>query len=395
MKNDIKRQQSSSNFAAIRHVCWKVPQINFNAMKLFFSLTLLFVSIVSQAQSEMHLFTLQDYLKDNTKLDSLVSSTFAKMDDTAKVAQLLMPAAGRLGETNDKIEKYIKNRLIGGVLLLNGSMDGFTKTVQEYNLLNKKHGGLPFLYSADAEPSLVNRKISGSTVYKKANDIKTLEEVRKSAMIISQDLKKIGINYNFSPVVDMPPNKTVGYRSIGTHEDSIVPWANEFIQVSQDQQIIATAKHFPGHGYVTGDTHENLVYIDGELREVKNYPPLIEQGVLSIMIAHIAVKNNEEFNTQNSPASISRKIVTDLLRNQLGFKGIIVTDAMNMGGVSSVPNASRKAVEAGCDIVLMPLDVEKSHKEILEKYQNDVDFKNQMDNSVKRIIRMKYCLNLM
>jgi beta-N-acetylhexosaminidase len=305
-----------------------------------------------------------------------------------------MPAAGRLGESNDKIEKYIKNRLIGGVLLLNGSMDGFKTTISDFNALNAKHGGLPFLYSADAEPSLVNRKISGSTVYKKANEIKTIEEVQKSAQIISEDLKKIGINFNFAPVVDMPPNKTVGYRSMGTHEDSIVPWAKSFIRVSQEMQIINTAKHFPGHGYVTGDTHEKLVFIDGELREVKNYPPLIEAGVLSIMIAHIAVKNNATYDTQNQPASISRKIVTDLLRSQLGFQGLIVTDAMNMGGVSSAPNASRLAVEAGCDLVLMPLNVEKTHQDILTKYSSDENFKSQVDASVKRIIRMKICLNL-
>jgi len=358
----------------------------------FVGLLALFTANVSKAQQGS--FSLQDYLTPNTYLDRLVDLTFAQMDDTARVSQLLMPAAGRLGEPNEKIEKYIKKRLIGGVLLLNGSMDGFKKMVSDFNALNEKHGGLPFLYSADAEPALIGRKISGSTVYKKANEIKTVAEVQKSAQVISEDLKKIGINFNFAPVVDMPPNKTVGYRSMGTHEDSIVPWANEFIRVSQELQIITTAKHFPGHGYVTGDTHEKLVFIDGEMREVKNYPPLIQNGVLSIMIAHIAVKNNAIYNTENQPASISRKIVTDLLRNQLGFRGLIVTDAMNMGGVSSVPNAARLAVEAGCDIVLMPLNVEKAHQDILAKYRVDEIFKNQVDASVKRIIRMKLCLNL-
>jgi beta-N-acetylhexosaminidase len=352
----------------------------------------LVISQLSYAQDQK--FSLQDYLSYNEALDTLVLLKFEQMDDTAKVAQLLMPSAGRLGESNEKIERYIKKRLIGGVLLLNGSIESFSKMVQDFNALNEKYGGIPLFYSADAEPSLINRKITGSNIYKKANEIKSIEEVRKSAQIISEDLKKIGINYNFAPVVDMPPNKTVGYRSLGTHEDSIVPWANEFIKVSQELQIIATAKHFPGHGYVVGDTHEKLVFIDGEMREVKNYPDLIKNGVLSIMIAHIAVKNNEEFNTQNQPSSISHKIVTELLRRQLQFRGLIVTDAMNMGGVANVANASRKAVEAGCDIVLMPLDVEKSHKEILEKYRTDEVFRDRVDESVKRIIRMKYCLNM-
>jgi beta-N-acetylhexosaminidase len=359
------------------------------------ALLFLLVITVTTAFSQSEKLSLQDFFNPNTYLDAAVEAQFNKMDDTLRVAQLIMPAAGRLGETNEKIEGYIKKRLIGGVLLLNGTMDGFKKMVIDFNALNLKHGGLPFFYSADAEPSLVNRKIQGSVVYKKANEIKTIEEVRKSAEIISKDLQAIGINFNFAPVVDMPPNKTVGYRSMGTHEDSIVPWAAEFIRVTQEMQIIATAKHFPGHGYVVGDTHMQLVYIDGEMREVKNYPSLIADGVLSIMIAHIAVKNNEEYNTDGLPASVSRKIVTDLLRNKLGFQGLIVTDAMNMGGVASVPNASRRAIEAGCDIVLMPLNVEQSHKEILEKYLSDPVFHAQVDASVKRIIRMKYCLGLM
>jgi beta-N-acetylhexosaminidase len=242
---------------------------------------------------------------------------------------------------------------------------------------------------------LIQRKIQGVTAYKKANEIKTIEEAQKSAEIISADLKKIGINYNFAPVVDMPPNTTVGYRSIGIHADSIVPWSREFIRVSQENEIIATAKHFPGHGYVVGDTHKNLVYIDGEMREVKNYPPLIENGLLSIMIAHIAIRNNEHYNTDNKPSTISRNIVTGLLRDSLGFQGLIVTDAMNMGGVSKEPNAALKAVQAGCDIVLMPLNVEQAHKEILALYQSDETFREQLDASVKRIIRMKFCLNLM
>lgn len=359
------------------------------------SIPFFLVFVLQTVFSQNEKLSLQDFFKPNTYLDAVVEAEFNKMDDTLRVAQLIMPAAGRLGETNEKIESYIKKRLIGGVLLLNGTMDGFKKMVTDFNALNTKHGGLPFFYSADAEPSLVNRKIQGSAVYKKANEIKTIEEVRKSAEIISKDLQAIGINFNFAPVVDMPPNKTVGYRSMGTHEDSIVPWAAEFIRVTQEMQIIATAKHFPGHGYVVGDTHMQLVYIDGEMREVKNYPRLIADGVLSIMIAHIAVKNNEEYNTDGLPASVSRKIVTDLLRTKLGFQGLIVTDAMNMGGVASVPNASRRAIEAGCDIVLMPLNVEQSHKEILEKYQSDLVFRSQVDASVKRIIRMKYCLGLM
>lgn len=339
-------------------------------------------------------FQLADYLADNKVLDKEVDRIFKEMDDTARVAQLIMPAVGRLGKTKEQIDQYIKERIIGGVLMLNGTKEEFTTWIKDFEANNKKVGNLPFLYSADAEPSLVNRKITGSTQVKKANEVTTLEEVNTVAQTISTDLKAIGINYNFAPVVDMSANKTVGYRGFGAVAANLIPWSDEFIQVTQKNNIIATAKHFPGHGLVSGDTHHSLQSIDGEMKEVKNYPELIKNGVLSIMVAHIAVVNNPKFNTDGLPSTCSEKIVTNLLRDSLNFKGLIVTDAMNMGGVASVPQASFKAINAGCDILLMPLDVKKSHEELLAAYKKDKNFKMKADASVKRIIRMKIAMGL-
>ena len=340
-------------------------------------------------------FKLTDYLSNNESLDREVARIFASMDDTAIVAQLIMPAVGRLGETRDSIDKFIRLRLIGGVLMLNGTKDEFTTWIESFEKSNKLIGNLPFLYSADAEPSLVNRKILGSTVVKKANELTTIEEVIDVATIISKDLNDIGINYNFSPVVDMSPNKTVGYRSFGAIPENIIPWSNAFIATTQEKNIIATAKHFPGHGLVTGDTHKSLQTIDGEMKEVKNYPALIEKGVLSIMVAHIGVQNNAKFDTQGLPSTCSEKIVTTLLRDSLGFKGLIITDAMNMGGVVSIPQAASKAVRAGCDIVLMPVNVKKTHSELLNLYKTDPSFRKQVDASARRVIRMKLAAGLM
>ena len=340
-------------------------------------------------------FVLTDYLSNNESLDKEVARIFASMDDTAIVAQLIMPAVGRLGESRDSIDKFIRLRLIGGVLMLNGTKDEFTSWIESFEKSNKLIGNLPFLYSADAEPSLVNRKILGSTVVKKANELTTIEEVIDVATIISKDLNDIGINYNFSPVVDMSPNKTVGYRSFGAIPENIIPWSNAFIATTQEKNIIATAKHFPGHGLVTGDTHKSLQTIDGEMKEVKNYPALIEKGVLSIMVAHIGVQNNAKFDTQGLPSTCSEKIVTNLLRDSLGFKGLIITDAMNMGGVVSVPQAASKAVRAGCDIVLMPVNVKKTHSELLDLYKTDPSFRKQVNASARRIIRMKLAAGLM
>ncbi|MFN5679678.1 MAG: glycoside hydrolase family 3 N-terminal domain-containing protein [Flavobacteriia bacterium] len=340
-------------------------------------------------------FELQDFLKDNKDLDAAVDKVFATLDDTAIVAQLIMPAVGRLGQEKTTIDQHIKDRIIGGVLMLNGTKEGFTSWITDFEKQNKIYGNLPFLYSADAEPSLVNRKIAGSTLVKKANEMQSIEEVRTCAQTISKDLNDIGINYNFSPVVDMSPNATVGFRSFGAVPANIIPWSGAFIEETQAQGIIATAKHFPGHGLVSGDTHKALQVIDGELKEIQNYPPLIAQGALSIMVAHIAVQNNPKYNTNGLPSTCSKAIVTDLLKTEMGFKGLVVTDAMNMGGVVSVPEAAYKAVAAGCDIVLMPVDAKKAHAELLAHYRKDAAFKAQVDAAAKKIIRMKIALGLL
>ncbi len=337
-------------------------------------------------------YSLKDFLSENEQLDKDVDALFKTLDDTAIVAQLIMPAVGRLGQTPQTIEAHIKKRQIGGVLMLNGSVKQFSGWITKFNKLNAANGNPGFLYSADAEPSLFNRKITGAPVVKKANEITSLEQVNACADTIAAVLKRIGINYNFAPVVDLSKNATVGYRGFGKNPANNIPWSNAFIQRMQENGVIATAKHFPGHGLVSGDTHKSLQAIDGELKEVPTYPKLIEDGVLSIMIGHLAVINNPKYDTKGLPATCSKTIVTDLLRNELGFRGLVVTDAMNMGGVTAIKGNSVKAIEAGVDILLMPIDAAKAHSEILARYRTDAVFKAQVDAAAKRVLRMKLCV---
>lgn len=337
-------------------------------------------------------YQLADFLTENEELQKDVEEIFNAMDDTAKVAQLIMPAIGRLGQTEATITKLIQARKIGGILMLNGTKEEFTNWISSFEKMNASLGNLPFLYSADAEPSLVNRKIIGSTPVKKANELKSISEVKATADTISKDLKAIGINYNFAPVVDMSKNNTVGFRSFGAIPANIIPWSTAFIEESQRNGIIATAKHFPGHGLVSGDTHKSLQMIDGELKEIQNYPSIIKSGVLSIMIGHLAVTNNAKYDTKGLPATLSSVIIEDLLRKEFGFKGLVVTDAMNMGGVTAVPNCEVKAVDAGNDIVLMPVNSDKAFNEIMKKYLSDATFKAKVDTAAKRVIRMKLCV---
>lgn len=337
-------------------------------------------------------YALKDYLSENAQLNKDVDALFKTLDDTAIVAQLIMPAVGRLGQTPETIEAHINKRQIGGVLMLNGSVKQFSDWIAKFNAMNTENGNPGFLYSADAEPSLFNRKITGAPVVKKANEISSLEEVKTCADTIAAVLKRIGINYNFAPVVDLAKNATVGYRGFGKNPTNNIPWSNAFIQRMQENGVIATAKHFPGHGLVSGDTHKSLQAIDGELKEVPTYPKLIEDGVLSVMIGHLAVINNPKYDTKGLPATCSKTIVTDLLRTEMGFKGLVVTDAMNMGGVTAIKGNSVKAIEAGVDILLMPIDAAKAHSEILARYRSDAAFKAQVDAAAKRVLRMKLCV---
>ena len=119
---------------------------------------------------------------------------------------------------------------------------------------------------------------------------------------------------------------------------------------------------------------------------------MIEHGVTSIMVAHLAIKNNPEFDTHDMPSTCSRKIVTDLLKDSLQFKGLITTDAMNMGGVVNVNQCGLKAAQAGCDQLLMPVDEKQVLFDILTQMQRDETFKKEIHESVKKIIRLKICL---
>lgn len=344
-----------------------------------------------EAQKDIS-FEFNDFLSKNKELNKTVEVVFDKLATSQRVAQLIMPAIGEYGQKEKVIDELVNEKRIGGLLLLNGTKSQFKDWVDKYDALNENLNNPPFLYSADAEPSLINRKIKNTSAIPKANTLTSKKEVEAVAQKISDELKMIGVNYNFAPVVDVAPNKTVGWRGFGHEPDSLIPWSSRFIEVTQSNKIIATAKHFPGHGNVVGDTHEKLVYIDGDMTELENYVPLISEGVYSIMIAHIAIKNNPFYETQGMPATTSKKIVSDLLRDSLSFDGLIVTDAMNMGGVKKVENADVLAVKAGCDIVLMPLDARVTHEKLLELYETNDEMARRIDEAAKRIVRMKICL---
>lgn len=338
-------------------------------------------------------FTLQDFYSANKGLDARVEEIFESLTDEQRVGQMVVQAAGRLGKPDAEIERLIRENKIGGVLLLNGSVEGFKQKVNRFDSLADAHDLLPLVYSADAEPSLINRKIEGSPAVPKTIELKTEGENKRIAAVISAQLKEIGILYNYAPVLDISPeNAAIKNRSYGYDRDSVKMLAQAFAKRLQEDGVAATVKHFPGHGLVKGDTHTNLVFIDGEMKEVDMYKPFIENGVISVMVGHIAVKNNAAYDTKGLPSSCSEEVVTGLLRNEMGFEGIIVTDAMNMGAVKNIPNSDFLAVLAGNDMILMPSDEDQLVAQTLGKMKNDEAFRQRIYDSVKRIIRLKVCL---
>lgn len=357
---------------------------------LFFAFLLQIQSITSQS------FTLEDFYKENPKLNAKVDSIFATLTEKQKVAQMIISCTGELGKPEKVVKKLAEKDIIGGVVFLKGSKKEHTETIDELNAISVKNKTLPMIFSMDAEPSLLSGRIKGAQNVGKTIDIKTHAQSDSIVRIINKELKEIGVHHNFAPVLDISPNnEAIKSRSYGSNKDSVIDLANRFIKCTQEGGIIATAKHFPGHGLVKGDTHKQSVYIDGELQEINNYIPVIEDGVLSIMIAHITVKNNETFGTNGLPSSCSRRIVTDLLKDGMCFDGIIVSDALNiMKAVTILDNAPLLASKAGCDMILMPQDEEKTLNSILAEMKKDPEYMVQVENSVKKILRLKVCAGI-
>ena len=360
--------------------------------------TAITISIIFSVFSFAHgqVRELQNFYKYDAEIENKVDEIFHTLNDTTRVAQMIVTSAGELGKPDSTVIKLVEENKIGGVVFLKGEKEDHKKFIDSLNSMSKSRNQLPLLYSIDAEPSLFNGRLKGTEPLMNTIDIKTVNQSDSIARIISNQLLEMGFHQNFAPVADLSPNnEAIKNRSFGSDKEKVIELSQQFIQTTQEQGIIATAKHFPGHGLVKGDTHKKSVYIDGNLQELDVYPPLIEAGVLSIMMAHITIKNNPKYNTNGLPASCSRNIVTDLLKNKLGFKGLIITDALNiMKAVTIIDNAPLLASRAGNDMLLMPIDETKTIYSILEEMENNAEYKQQVYQSVKKIIRFKLFLGV-
>jgi beta-N-acetylhexosaminidase len=340
-------------------------------------------------------YTLKDFYSENPLLAKKTDEIFNSLSDEERAGQMIITMAGGLGKPDASVKALIKKKRIGGALILEGSKGELANLIKTLSDYAKESKSLPLIFSADGEPTLINSKLKGSPKVPSASGIKTPQDSKNIAAKISEFLKSQGFNQNYAPVCDYAQNREIiGNRSYGNNKDSVIMLSAAFIRSTQDSGIVATIKHFPGHGTVKGDSHEKLVYTNGNPREIEVFRELIKSsGVISVMVGHIAIGGKSEYKTDTA-ASLSRKIVTGLLKGELGFKGIVITDGLNMGAVSKLDSPAFRASLAGCDLLLAPLDENKLFNRIVEEMGKNKDYKLQVYESVRKIIRLKICLGL-
>lgn len=335
----------------------------------------------------------EQFLAPDARTNALVDSIYNSLSDTERAAQMIMTASSpseKLGYPFATARKMVAGDVAANVVFLKGTSGGFKAEAEELNQLKK--GKLRPLLACDCEPTLLPGKWTDVTGIQPASEQKDAAAVAANTGKINAILKKVGIQLNFAPVVDIAINKSViNKRSFGADPAAIASLSRQFVQTTQEGGIGATLKHFPGHGAVTGDTHKQSVYIDGELTELATFKKILqaEESPVAVMVGHIIVRNNARYSTDGLPSTLSRTIITDLLRKELRFNGIITTDALNMEAAAKVPDADWKSVLAGVDLVLMPKNAAALNTRIAAALAQRNELSRQLEASVKRIIRFK------
>ena len=345
-----------------------------------------------------------------------VDSLYGSMTIQEKIGQLFMV---QVFSNKDKaheaeIAKLIQNQHIGGLIYSNGGPVRQAKLNNEFQAASK----IPLLIGMDAEWGLSMRLDStyafpwNMTLGAISND----SLVEETGRFIGEHCKRLGVHFNFAPVVDIntnPKNPIIGNRSFGEDRDNVTAKALAFMKGMQSAGVLANAKHFPGHGDTEQDSHKTLPSVsfsESRIDSVELYPyrELIKQGLSSVMVAHLSVPSLES--RRDFPSSLSKHIVTNILKNRLQFNGLIFTDALTMKGAADyvakdVDGLSKKTLSeggeidlmaflAGNDVMLMSEDPEKGVAKFIEAYNNGVITEERLSHSVKKILMAKYKVGL-
>ena len=328
-----------------------------------------------------------------------VDSVYNSLTLEEKIGQLFMVAAySNKDSTHVKsLDKLIDEQKIGGLIFFQGG------PVRQALLTNRfqKKSKVPLFIGIDAEWGLSMRldSISRFPWNMTLGAIQDLDLLEKTGEEMGTQSKKLGVHFNFAPVLDIntnPKNPIIGNRSFGEDKTNVTEKALAIMIGLQNKGVFATGKHFPGHGATETDSHHTLPVINftqEHIRDVELYPykKLINKGLASVMVAHLDVPSFE--NRQGYPSSISKVIVTDLLKEELQFKGLIFTDALNMKGASNFKqpgDIDLEAFKAGNDILLFPENVPVAILKIKEAIDSSHVSLERLEYSVKKILHFKY-----
>jgi beta-N-acetylhexosaminidase len=368
--------------------------------KAIVCLLILMLNLVAPSQAEM---------TDKSPVpseDRWVEETLKSMTLEEKIGQMLVPTTvsafmNQESESFQELKKNITEFHVGGCHAFGGDPAALALLINRMQTLAK----VPLLITADLEGG-AGYQLRGATRLPRAMAIGAAGNEQlayEAGKITAIEGRALGIHINFYPVVDVnnnPRNPIINIRSFGEDVNLVSAMAMAYIRGAQENGQIATAKHFPGHGDTSQDSHLELAVVDVDWERLNRIelPPFraaVKGGVGAVMTAHIALPQIEP--EKGVPATLSPKFITDVLRKDIGFDGLVFTDAMDMRGVSAhyePGEAALRAVKAGADIILFPVDLEKSFNAIKQAVQSGEVSVSRIEASVRRILAAKARLGL-
>jgi beta-glucosidase-like glycosyl hydrolase/CubicO group peptidase (beta-lactamase class C family) len=321
-----------------------------------------------------------------------------------RIGQLFMVAAysdtgSRSAKNMEDVTKLILEQKIGGLIFFKGHPFAQAKLTNYYQNISK----VPLLIGMDAEWGLAMRldsvpRFPYQMMLGAMNNSAGPALVDSMGAEIARECKELGVQIDFAPVIDIndnPDNPVIGMRSFGEDKYHVSQFGMSYMKGLQNNRVLACGKHFPGHGDTKTDSHLTLPVIDYGMKrmdtlELYPFKTLINAGLSSIMVAHLYIPAIDS--TVNQASTLSPKIVTALLKDSLGFKGLVFTDALNMKGVSKFYAPGKvdvKALLAGNDVLLFPEDVEKAIKEIKNAIKKKELTQEEIDAHCRKILMAK------
>ncbi|SDR78222.1 glycoside hydrolase family 3 N-terminal domain-containing protein [Gramella sp. MAR_2010_147] len=364
----------------------------------FYTVILFFlISYQGISQTTSPLFA-EDYPQQKKWVDSVYNS----MTIREKVGQLFMASIWSKNENEaDSIRKQIRENHIGGLIFSKGGPVKQAQLTNEFQEMSE----VPLLVGMDAEWGLAMRLDSTFALpwNMTLGAIQDNRLIEQAGAAISKHTRRLGVHFNFAPVVDIntnPDNPIIGNRSFGEDKINVTEKALAFMNGMHREGVLSSAKHFPGHGDTDSDSHKTLPTVNfssERIDDIELYPykELIPEGLSSVMVAHLNVPSLDP--RDENPASLSRSIISDILKRNMGFNGLIFTDALDMKGVSRDKEPGEVDLEAflaGNDVLLMSEDIGKASQSIIEAVNSGNVSEERLELSVKKILYAKYKVGL-